>query len=246
MTQHLRFARITRMPGFRVLAGIGMVAGIVAIGGCKLDNNLGPGGSAQGLIQFVNAAPRYGFVNLKVDSAAAFPLQQYATGASAYIASLANARQLTARDSANANTLAASPLLIANQSVYLVILTQRTTGGNLLVFPDTVSAPPANDVGLRLINVSPSAGPVDFYITGSDSTLATASATNVVYEGTSAYIYVPNTGVLRVRVTTAGTKNVLLDVDASRLTAGQARSIVLLDAVGGGLPATSLGIPDRG
>lgn len=246
MTQHFRFARITRISGFRALAGIGMVASVVAIGGCKLDNNLGPGGGAQGLIQFINAAPRYTSVNLKVDSAVAFSLQKYTTGASRFIASLANARQLTVRDSANANTLAASPLLIANRSVYLVILTQHATGGNLLIFPDTVSAPPANDVGLRLINASPSAGLVDFYITGSDSTLATASATNIVYEGTSGYINVPNTGVLRVRVTAAGTKNVLLDVYPSPLTAGQARSIVLLDAVGGGLPATSLGVPDRG
>ncbi len=246
MTQHFRFAQIARIPGFRALAGIGMVASVVAIGGCKLDNNLGPGGTAQGLIQFINAAPRYGFVSLKVDSAAVFSLQKYATGASAFIASLTNARQLTARDSANANTLAASPLLIANQSVYMVILTQHASGGNLLVFPDTVSAPPANDVGLRLINASPSAGPVDLYITGSDSTLATASATNIVYEGNSGYITVPNTGILRVRVTAAGTKNVLLDVDASLLTAGQARSVVLLDAAGGGLPATSLGVPDRG
>jgi hypothetical protein len=39
---------------------------------------------------------------------------------------------------------------------------------------------------------------------------------------------------------------VLLDVDASLLTDGQARSVLLMDAPGGGLPVTWLAVPDRG
>jgi hypothetical protein len=85
------------------------------------------------------------------------------------------------------------------------------------------------------------------YVTGNDSTLATPSATNIVFEGTSGYILAPvPAGTLRMRVTAAGTKTVLLDVDASSLTDGQARSVLLMDAVGGGLPVTWLAVPDRG
>lgn len=249
MTQQLRLTRltrITRQSACRALAGLGIVASLTAMAGCKLDNNLGPGGGPQGLIQFINAAPRYKSVSLKVDSTTPVPFQAYSTGTSAFISSLTSARQLTVRDSANTTTLAASQLLIANQSVYLVILTQHVTGANLLIFPDTVSIPPSNSIGLRVINVSPSAGAVDVYITGADSTLTTPSATNVAYESTSGYMNVQNGGVLRVRITAAGTKTVLLDVDASLLTVGQVRSIVLLDAAGGGLPAIWLPVPDRG
>lgn len=237
---------MNRIPSFRALAGIGILAGLSAIGGCTLDNNLTANGGPQGLIQFVNAAPRYRFVNLNVDSANAVAAQAYGSGNSAYVDALANARQLTVKDSANSTTLASTPLQVADQSVYLVLLTQHATGGNLLVFPDTASAPPGTAVGLRVINASPSAGPVDVYITGADSTLTTPTATSIGFEGNTGYLYPQNGGVLRLRLTVAGTKTVLLDVDASSLTPGQVRSIVLIDAAGGGLPASWLAVPDRG
>jgi uncharacterized protein DUF4397 len=246
MIYNFRLTRMTRLSSVRALAGIGVLAGLTAMAGCTLDNNLTANGGPQGLIQFVNAAPRYRFVNLNIDSANAVPVQGYGSGTSAYVDALANARQLTVKDSANSTTLAAAPLQVANQSVYLVLLTQHSTGGNLLVFPDTASAPPGTAVGLRVINTSPSAGAVDVYITGADSTLATPVATNIGYEGNSGYLYPQNGGVLRLRLTVAGTKTVLLDVDASSLTPGQVRSIILIDATGGGLPASWLAVPDRG
>ena len=231
--------------GTRKLAGMSLLAGVSLLAGCKLDSPTASGGP-QGLVQFINAAPRYRVVNLKIDSAVAVQSQGYGTGAAAYVAALTNARQLTVRDSANANTLASSSLLVANQSVYLAIFTQHTAGGNILIFPDTVSAPPGTSVGIRVINASPSVGSVDVYITGADSTLTTPVAANIPFEGTSGYSYPANGGVLRVRVTVAGTKTVLIDADASSLTPGQVRSIVVLDAAGGGLPAVWLAVPDRG
>ncbi len=246
MAKHFGLTRITRLSGVRALAGIGVIAGAAALVGCNLDNSLTATGGPQGLVQFINAAPRYRFVNLSVDSTNAVPGQAYGSGTSVYVNALTNARQLTVRDSANATTLATSPLQVTDQSVYMAILTQHATGGNLLIFPDTASPAPGTAVGLRVINASPSAGNVDVYITGADSTLTTPNATNVVFEGTSGYLYPVNGGVLRLRLTVAGTKTVLLDVDASTLTPGQIRSILLLDAVGGGLPATWLAVPDRG
>jgi hypothetical protein len=247
MAQKFRLTRRAQHSGFRALAGIGVVVGLTGLAGCKLDNNLRPlGSSPQGLVQFINAAPRYKFVNLNVDSTNAIPLQGYGTGSTIYVNALAAARQLVVRDSANSVALGSSPLLVANQAIYAVIFTQHATGGGVLILQDTVSAPTSNSVGLRLVNASPTAGPVDVYITGSDSTLNTPSASNVTFEAASSYVTAPATGTVRLRVTAAGTKTVLLDVDASSLTAGQVRTIVMIDAVGGGLPATWLAVPDRG
>ncbi|MDQ2889549.1 MAG: DUF4397 domain-containing protein [Gemmatimonadota bacterium] len=242
----VRNFRNARVGSNRALATIGLVAGMAALAGCNLDNGLTATGGPQGLVQFINAAPRYRLVNLKIDSTTAVTSQGYGSGTSAYVSALTNARLLTVRDSANASTLASSSLLVADQSVYLAIFTQHATGGNLLIFPDTVSAPPGTTVGLRVINASPSAGNVDVYVTGADSTLTTPVATNVPFEGTSGYTYPANGGTLRLRITVAGTRTVLLDVDASALNPGQVRSIVLLDAAGGGLPAIYLPVPDRG
>ena len=232
--------------GRTAMGAVGLVAGLGALSGCNLDTNLTGTGGPQGLVQFVNAAPRYRYVNLKVDSATAVSLQNYGGGTAAYVSAPTAPRVLTVRDSANANTLASSQLQIADQSVYLAIFTQHATGGNILVFPDTVSPPPGTNVGLRVINASASAGPVDVYITGSDSTLTTPVAANIPFEGTSGYSFPANGGVLRVRVTVAGTRTVLIDADASTLTPGQVRTLILLDASGGGLPAKWIAIPDRG
>jgi hypothetical protein len=247
MSQHFRLTRNIRLPGFRALAGIGMLAGVTALSGCQLDNIAGNTG-AQGLVQFINAAPRYSAMNLFVDSTSALTRPQaYDSGSSVYVNALANPRTFRVTAGSDTTTIASSQLLVQNMSVYTMIVTQHATGAGLLVLPDTVSPLPSGQVGIRVINASPSAGPVDFYLTGADSTLTTPVASNITFEGTSGYILAPvPAGTLRVRITTAGTKTVLLDVDASLLTDGQARSVLLMDAAGGGLPATWLAIPDRG
>lgn len=247
MSQHFGLMRNKRLPGFRALASIGLLAGVTALSGCQLDKISG-NTAPQGLIQFINAAPRYSTVNLFVDDTSALSRPQpYDSGSSVYVNALTNARKFRVTAGTDTTTIASTQLLVQNLSVYAMIVTQHATGAGLLILPDTVSPLPSGQVGLRVINASPSAGPVDFYLTSADSTLTTPVATNITFEGTSGYILAPvPAGILRLRVTAAGTKNVLLDVDASSLTNGQARSVLLMDAAGGGLPVSWLAIPDRG
>jgi len=234
------------LPGFRALASIGLLAGVTALSGCQLDKISG-NTTSQGLIQFVNAAPRYATMNLYIDSTNALSRPQpYDSGSSVYVNALTDPRTIRVTSGTDTTTLASTQLLVENFGVYAVIATQHATGAGLLVLPDTVSALPSGQVGLRVINAAPSAGAVDVYVTGADSTLGTPSVSNVAYEGTSGYINAP-LGTVRIRVTAAGDKTkVLLDVDASSLTDGQARSVLLMDATGGGLPVSWLAIPDRG
>lgn len=246
MDQQFRLKRTAWFSSFRVFEGIALLAGVLAVAGCRLDNNTTGTTGPQGLIQFINAAPRYGSVSLNIDSTKVVVNQMYGTGSSIFVTALATARQLTVRDSANTAALATNTLVVANQTVYTVILTQHSVGGGLLILRDTVSAPPPNQVGLRIVNASPSAGTVDVYITGTDSTLGTPNSTNVAFENASTYVNVPTGGVVRLRVTAAGTKTVLLDVDASQLSPGQVRTVLIKDTVGGGLPVTWLSVPDRG
>ena len=245
MSQHFRLARNTRLPGFRALAGISLLAGVTALSGCQLDNlsgNTGP----QGLVQFFNAAPRYSTMNLFIDSTSALqtPLA-YQSGSGVYVNALTNPRTFKVTAGTDTTTIASSQLLVANMTVYTMIATQHATGAGLLILPDTVSPLPSGQVGIRIINASPSAGPVDFYLTSADSTLATPVAPNITYEGNSGYVLAP-VGPLRIRITAAGTKTVLLDIDATSLSDGQAKSVLLMDSVGGGLPVLWLAISDRG
>jgi hypothetical protein len=246
MFQHITRILGNRPAALRALAGIGAVAGIAAIAGCDLGNvnPTGPIGP-QGLVQFINAAPRYGSASLKVDTLTAVQGVAYASGQAAFLAAPSKSQLFSVRNAGDTTTIASTQLQIADRTVYAMILTQHATGGGLLVFQDTVSAPPSDQVGLRVINASPSAGPVDVYVTNSDTTLVTANATDVVFEAGSAYITFP-AGVVHVRITSAATKDVLLDADVSALLGGQVRTILLMDKIGGGLPATWLSIPDRG
>ena len=245
MSQHFRLTRNALSPVLRAFAGIGLLAGVTALSGCQLDKISG-NTNPQGLVQFINAASRYPTVNLFVDSASVLSRPQaYDSGSSVYVNALTNPRTFRVTAGTDTTTITSTQLLVENFGVYAMIVTQHPTGAGLLILPDTVSALPSGQVGLRVINAAPSAGAVDVYVTGADSTLGTPSVSNVTYEGTSFYINAP-VGTLRLRVTAAGTKNVLLDVDASSLTDGQARSVLLMDSAGGGLPITWLAIPDRG
>lgn len=245
MSQHFRLMRNTLSPVYRTLASIGLLAGVAALSGCQLDKISGDT-SPQGLVQFINAAPQHPSVNLLVDNTSVLTRPQaYDSGSSVYVGALPDPRTFTVTAATDTTTIASTQLLIENFGVYAMILTQRGSGSGLLILPDTVSALPSGQVGLRVINAAPSAGPVDVYVTGVDSTLGTPTVANVLYESTSGYINAP-VGTVRLRVTAAGSKNVLLDVDASSLLDGQARSVLLMDSVGGGLPVTWLAIPDRG
>ena len=247
MNHHFRFTAVRRLSGFRSLAAVSALAGLTALSGCKLDSIGGTNPGQQSLVQFVNAAPRYANVSFFIDSLQTVPIQKYGSGSQVYIQALANARQLTVRDSANSTTIATTPLQLVDKTVYAVILTQHASGGGLLVYKDTVTAPPTNQIGLRLINASPSAGPVDVYVVSGDTTLTTPIATNVTFENATNYVHVVTNGLVHLVVTAAGTKTVIINADASSLIPGQVRTIVLIDGVvGGGLPATWLSIPDLG
>lgn len=245
MSPNFRLMHKPRLPGFRALASIGLLAGVTTLSGCKLDT-LSGSNSPQGLVQFINAAPRYGTVNLLVDNGPVLASPQpFQNGTSVYLNALAAPRTFRITAGADTTTLASSQLLVENMNVYTMIVTQHPVGAGLVILPDTVSPPATGHVALRVINASTSAGAVDVYVTGVDSTLTTPAVSGVAFEGNSGYIIAP-LGTIRLRITAAGTKNVLLDIDASSLVDGQARSVLVMDSAAGGLPVVYLPIPDRG
>jgi len=236
---------IRRHLSLRGLAVVGIAAGLVSVAGCKVDNALGPTNN-QAIVQFINAANSYATADLFVDGVDALSGLPYGQGSSIYVSAPTTPRSFAIRSAPDTTTLAASQLVVTTNGTYALILTQRSSGAGLLVLPDTVSPPPLNSIGLRIVNVAPAAGAVDVYITGADSTaLTTPVAPNIPFEGVMNYQYV-GVGPVHLVITTAGTKTVLLDVNGTQLTNGQVRTIVVIDADGGGLPLTWLAIPDVG
>lgn len=128
------------------------------------------------------------------------------------------------------------------------------TAGNvsIVVTTDVNTAPAAGQVRLRVVQMSPTAGTVDVFVTppGADLATATPVAANLAYQSASAYFSVA-AGTYRVRAVPAGTAPasragaVIIDLNNVALAAGAARTIVTADNFTGGTPLRAFLLVDR-
>jgi hypothetical protein len=104
---------------------------------------------------------------------------------------------------------------------------------NAILLTDDNSPPATNAFKLRFVNTSPTAGPVDMYLSapGVDLTSVAAAFSNVEFGGFAGYASPPQ-GAIQLRVTPAGSKAVLADSGLLTLTAGQIRTAVLVNPPG--------------
>jgi hypothetical protein len=136
---------------------------------------------------------------------------------------------------------------IAANTDYTLIVLGLTSGVSVTQLTDNNTAPADGTVRVRVVHTSLSApGTVDIYVTSATADIATLqpTAANVPRGGATAYLSLAP-GVHRVRVTAAGSKTTLLDTTLPSLTAGAARTVLVLDRAAGGLPATSSVLADR-
>lgn len=114
----------------------------------------------------------------------------------------------------------------------------------LLLFDD--NTPPASgNSKARALHAAPGAPNVDIYITGPDDDISVLPPTlmNIPFLAESDYLEVPS-GDYRVRVTPTGTKTVVIDSGTITLEDGQIRTIIAIDADGGGAPFSFLILED--
>jgi hypothetical protein len=129
------------------------------------------------------------------------------------------------------------------------------TGGSAIsVFTkaDDNTAPASGQTRVRIVNMSPTAGAIDVFLTaaGADLATATPNATNLAYQGTSAYLTVAP-GTYTFRAVPAGTApadraaNVRITQAGIVLAAGTGRTIVTADNNVGGTPLRAFVLSDR-
>ena len=158
------------------------------------------------------------------------------------------------RTADTAVTVATFPFTIADsqdRTVYAV----GGVGGSAItsvVTTDDNTAAAAGQTRLRIVNMSPTAGAVDVFVTavGADLATATASATNLAYQAASAYFTVP-AGAYQVRAVPAGTApanraaSVSINLATTTFVSATGRTIVLADNSTGGAPLRAFVIADR-
>jgi hypothetical protein len=106
---------------------------------------------------------------------------------------------------------------------------------------------------MRVVNMSPTAGALDFFVTASGADLSTATpvASGVAYKAASAYFIVAP-GSYVVRAVPAGTaaadRNgaVVVTSAATAVAGATVRTVIAADAAAGGLPLRVVVLADRG
>jgi hypothetical protein len=161
----------------------------------------------------------------------------------------------TADPTATVATLSFTVVLGADHTVYAE---GGTGGGPITGFmtTDPTPAPPAGQVAVRIVNMSPTGGAMDFFVTAPSADLSTATPTvaNLAYHGESPYVNLA-AGTYQIRAVPAGTAAALRSASVvisftppatpAPFPAGSARTIVAADAAAGGSPLRAFLLPDK-
>ena len=150
--------------------------------------------------------------------------------------------------------VATLPVSVADLKDYTVYAIGGVGGSAVTRFvtTDDNPVPVAGETRLRIVNMSPTGGAVDVFVTavGADLSTATPRATNLAYQSASPYFTVPP-GTYQIRSVPAGTAPANRTAAAANLlastafTSATARTIVVADNSTGGAPLRAVVIVDR-
>lgn len=165
--------------------------------------------------------------------------------ASAYLTVPAASTEIEVRPTGTTTDVINTKVTLAKKTDYTVLATNLVASIEPLVLTDDNSAPASGKVKVRLVHGAPSAPPVDIYVTapGADISAVAPTLSNVPFKTASGYLSV-DAGSYEVRVTPTGTKTVVIDSGTVALTAGQIRTIIAVDNVGGGAPFSAIVLND--
>ena len=115
---------------------------------------------------------------------------------------------------------------------------------NSLFLTDDNAESAEGNAKVRVIHFA-SAPTVDIYLTAPDADLEAETPTLVALRGSDASDYVEvSSGDYQIRITAAGSKTVLIDGGTQALGPGEVRTVVVVDAEGGGEPFSLLVLED--
>ena len=211
-------------------------------GACSDDDNTGPVGEAR--LRVVHASPDAPDVDVLVDETAVLSDVPYLT-ASDYLEVSAGERNLKVNAAGTATSVIDADVTLSDGSDYTVIASGPAASVAPIVLEDDNAEPAAGTARVRAIHGAPGAPTVDIYVTapGADLEQETPVLSGVEFGDVADYIEAP-AGDYQVRVTPAGTTTVVIDSGTLTLSSGQVRTIIAVDATGGGGPFDLLLLSD--
>jgi hypothetical protein len=206
------------------------------------DDNTGPEGDAR--VRVVHASPDAPDVDVLLDDAEVLSDVPY-LATSDYLETTDGEHNLKVNAAGTTTTVIDADVTLTDGADYTVIASGLVAQIEPIVLEDDNTAPASGSVRVRAIHGAPSAPSVDVYVTapGADLATATPTLTGVDFGEFSDYLEVP-AGDYQVRVTPAGTKIVAIDSGALTLSGGEVRTVIAVDAAGGGAPFDFLVLAD--
>ena len=214
-----------------------LIAGLLALTlGCegRTSGFLVTGPTNNARVRLVNALTSSQSLDFVVDG------QSAATGvafgsASGYATASEGTHQLQVRASGTGTALVNFTRSLTGGSFSFIPAPGLGQQGALFLTDDPTSA--TGQARLRVVHVAAAPGPISVYVTGviADLTAATPVVPSLSFASASSYVTV-NAGAQRIRVTRAGTTDVLVDVSVAVLDGGSVKTLLVTDAPGGGLP----------
>lgn len=205
---------------------------------------VGCGDDPTARLRVVHASPDAPNVDVFVNGSSVLQNVGYKT-ASSYLKVKAGTDKIEVKPTGSSNAVISASADLTSKKDYTALAVNFVSSIQPLLLTDDNTPPTSGNVKVRIVHAAPSAPAVDVYVTapGADLLTATPVLTNVPFTGVSSYLSVP-AGNYEIRVTVAGTKTVAIDSGSVTLAAGQIRTVVALDANGGGAPFTAIVLAD--
>lgn len=203
---------------------------------------------SNGRVRVVHASPDAPAVDVLVDGVRVLenlPFREY----SEYLPLPAGSHEIRVNVTGTSTTvLQAAPSVEAGKDYTAIALGfagGRSPALDLLLLADDNTMPESGRIKLRVVHGAPSAPAVDVYVTTPFESLAakTPVLANVPFKAASGYLTVP-ISLYQARVAVAGTKNIAIDSHRLVTWNGMVRTIIAVDARGGGSPFDFIILPD--
>lgn len=226
-----------------------LVVGVIAVASLVVGCG-GSSSSSRALYRIVHASPDAGVVDVFVNDEALFPNVPY-LGATDYESIRTGNANFRVNPDGSGTSVIDADLSLAKDDVRTIIAAGKAapSGGEPGIQPivliDDLDNPATGNVKVRLVHGSPTAGPVDIYVTAPGDPLpATPNFSDVLFGQNTGYVTLPD-GNYRVRITPANSGTVVIDSGAVTLNGRAIRTIIARDNAGGGAPYGALTLVDK-
>ena len=161
-------------------------------------------------------------------------------GASAYLSVASGSRHIQIENASTSTVYIDNTSSLAGGTATTFLAANFPPTLASLVLTDDNSAPASGSFKLRVINASPSSGPVDVYVVPTGTGIGTTPTFSGLSSPSASVTYASNiAGSFQVIFAHATTQNLILTSVSTSYIAGQVRTIVLVDD-SSNLPTTTL------